>query len=584
VVHVHVHGGSGLKPMDDTTKDGKSDNSDPYLKLYHGDEQRRTETHALSLDPIWDEIFQFDGKGVEGDRQTLEELLHTKLELECYDENKAFGINMLANNPLLGIATVDLKLVMRSQEAPLLVPLSTQGSISLTVTWEVEEEWVDEEEEARWLREHAEKDEDVLEEIFGRGETHEEKVAAAEADSGAAKAKAEGPASPKGATAPPPKPPDMLSLSIAITILVKFVLFDLVGFFQVNSSLAGSMPDLTFPPEFGEMSRTLSSAFNLDFVTDVGEANCSLGSNHCYRIMVMMFSLLAFQLASPAGYSLAKGLQTKGIVSQKRVEALVDRCIHGNAIVIMALHPPISKKLVSIVDCTMYNDVSVLSGFKDIECGSRTCTAVALVFVCLYTLGVPIYLFVCLRAYLSPTAKNRWKGNPILARYKARIGFTCGKYEAQFWYYELLEMTRKTGLMAVTSFIRTGSYGQLFAKMLISGFFFVLLMRCSPFNSKKLFLLVITGQFCSLATLFFMLMMKIGFFEEEGVDVGVMNAILMYIMFFPLFVAVYIIGAAMHEAFAAHFRQYVWPKIKACAWAVVRKLNGCLDSQTKYAY
>ena len=77
-------------------------------------------------------------------------------------------------------------------------------------------------------------------------------------------------------------------------------------------------------------------------------------------------------------------------------------------------------------------------------------------------------------------------------------------------------MTRKTGLMAVTSFIRKGSYAQLFAKMLISGFFLVLLVRCSPFNSKRLFLLVSVGQFCSLATLFFMLMMKIGFFEEEG--------------------------------------------------------------------
>ena len=32
---------------------------------------------------------------------------------------------------------------------------------------------------------------------------------------------------------------------------------------------------------------------------------------------------------------------------------------------------------------------------------------------------------------------------------KARIGFICGKYEASFWYYELLEMTRKTMLMAV---------------------------------------------------------------------------------------------------------------------------------------
>ena len=63
----------------------------------------------------------------------------------------------------------------------------------------------------------------------------------------------------------------------------------------------------------------------------------------------------------------------------------------GNAIVIMALHAPISKKLVSIVDCAHYNDVKVLAGFKDIECGSGSCTAIALVFVCLYTLGVPTW-------------------------------------------------------------------------------------------------------------------------------------------------------------------------------------------------
>ena len=40
-------------------------------------------------------------------------------------------------------------------------------------------------------------------------------------------------------------------------------------------------------------------------------------------------------------------------------------------------------------------------------------------------------------------------GNPMLGRYKARLGFICGKFEADFWYYELLEMTRKTLLMAV---------------------------------------------------------------------------------------------------------------------------------------
>ena len=31
------------------------------------------------------------------------------------------------------------------------------------------------------------------------------------------------------------------------------------------------MPDLSFPPEFRAMSRGFSSAFNLDFVTEIGE-------------------------------------------------------------------------------------------------------------------------------------------------------------------------------------------------------------------------------------------------------------------------------------------------------------------------
>ena len=41
------------------------------------------------------------------------------------------------------------------------------------------------------------------------------------------------------------------------------------------------------------------------------------------------------------------------------------------------------------------------------------------------------------------------------------------------------------------------------------------------------------AQLCTLATLFFALMMKIGFFEEEGVPKDVMGQILIYIMFLP---------------------------------------------------
>ena len=99
-----------------------------------------------------------------------------------------------------------------------------------------------------------------------------------------------------------------------------------------------------------------------------------------------------------------------------------------------------------------------------------------------------------------------------------------------------------------SAFIQEGSYTALFAKIFTSGFFFVYLVRSSPFNSDKIDMLVTTSQFCTLATLFFALMMKIGFFESEGVPGDAMEYILMAIMFTPLVLSLYIVGNAVHEA------------------------------------
>ena len=171
---------------------------------------------------------------------------------------------------------------------------------------------------------------------------------------------------------------------------------------------------------------------------------------------------------------------------------------------------------------------------------------------------------------MSPWAKSYRAGNPLLARYKARLGFVCGKYEEGFWYYELLEMTRKTGLMAVTSFLQTGSYNQLFAKLFISGFFIVVLFRCSPFTSAQLNLLVTTSQFCTLATLFFALMSKIGFFADEAVSVSNLNGVLMGIMFAPLAVGVVIVGSAFYDGMDCSRRLYRRRSGFMRAWAKLR--------------
>ena len=108
------------------------------------------------------------------------------------------------------------------------------------MSWVVEEEWVDEQEEEHWTR---------------RGEL-DEKSGVAGADGGAAKT--EGPAAAakkKGAAAAPAVKAntDMASLSIAITILVKFVLFEMVSFFQVKLG-PSSLADLSCTHSIGFLS------------------------------------------------------------------------------------------------------------------------------------------------------------------------------------------------------------------------------------------------------------------------------------------------------------------------------------------
>ena len=209
------------------------------------------------------------------------------------------------------------------------------------------------------------------------------------------------------------------------------------------------MPELEFPKVFSDISSAVSSVVNLDFVTEHGEANCTLGNNYCFRVMMMMLAILGFQLAFPACIALVKFTPLRKMVAQQRLEQLVDRAYHGNAIVMMVLHPTISKKLASILACRWYNGENVVMAAKTISCGDNTCLVTGIFFFFLYTVGIPVYVWYSLRQFASPEAKVKLGKSPMLARYKSRMGFICGKFEADFWYYELLEMTRKTMLMAV---------------------------------------------------------------------------------------------------------------------------------------
>jgi len=61
VLRIRLIKGEGLKATEDSTKDGEKDASDPYCELTLGEEEEKSSTIRASLDPEWDEVFEFRG-------------------------------------------------------------------------------------------------------------------------------------------------------------------------------------------------------------------------------------------------------------------------------------------------------------------------------------------------------------------------------------------------------------------------------------------------------------------------------------------------------------------------------------------
>lgn len=292
------------------------------------------------------------------------------------------------------------------------------------------------------------------------------------------------------------------------------------------------------------------------------------------QVLCVMMSLLSFQLALPLckllvdridrgaspGWSVRRCVPARWrgalAVTDVQRDKFVDRSIHANVIVALVAHPPLSKLLLNSVSCQRFNDVSVLRADRALGCGTTPlCNGTAAVFMALYTVGIPLTLGLYLRRFLSPAGKERHAKTATLARAKARVGFACGKYEARYYAYEVLEMTRRFLLTGASTLIRGGAYGQLVAKILISFCFFALLTRTTPFNSPRLDLLVCVAHFCTLMTLVAALMVQIGWFEAEGVHEEAVGYGMLTIQFTPLLVALWIIGQAVYEVRYERYRR-----------------------------
>jgi hypothetical protein len=171
------------------------------------------------------------------------------------------------------------------------------------------------------------------------------------------------------------------------------------------------------------------------------------------------------------------------------------------------------------------------------------------------------------------TVKNTKRTyNATVAQYRRQFNFFVSKYEPKFWWYELSEMMRKLLLTSVAAFLDAtkAPYSELVCKITISFFFFVLFVASSPKSDNLLDIIMATAQLCTFLTLMFALLLKIDFFEEEGVAPEAAGAVLLLIQVLPIAVSacccVYAFGKE-HGAKGIAVAQHVSGRMSMLRWS-----------------
>ena len=115
-VHVTLLRGEHLLAAD------RGGTSDPYVILDLSSIQRRSSTVKRSIDPVWNETFQWNG--------VLRDLLDDGLIISVFDRDKH------SRDDNIGMAHVSFDALFATREASLSCELSIQGTIHLEVKWQ----------------------------------------------------------------------------------------------------------------------------------------------------------------------------------------------------------------------------------------------------------------------------------------------------------------------------------------------------------------------------------------------------------------------------------------------------------------
>jgi hypothetical protein len=161
-------------------------------------------------------------------------------------------------------------------------------------------------------------------------------------------------------------------------------------------------------------------------------------------------------------------------------------------LLVFLLYPGLTSTIFEAFACRQIGaDISVLHVDYSIDCSSPEYTMlyiVSVLFMMLWPIGVPFGLWLAMYKVRMAIASQ---DEEIIEKF----GFVLEDYKTEYWYWEVVELSRKLILSGLISLVNRGSIAQTVLATLISFFFFAFTVRAQPYNSTRLNMLKVFSEF-----------------------------------------------------------------------------------------
>jgi hypothetical protein len=149
------------------------------------------------------------------------------------------------------------------------------------------------------------------------------------------------------------------------------------------------------------------------------------------------------------------------------------------------LYPGLAQRIFQIFRCTTIQyyptQIEYMSNDFNVQCYSdehSQATTIAIVFMVLFVLGIPAFMFTILFTHRHILHNN---SHPRFDQVSKRFGSFYRMYEDSYWYWELVETLQKALMTGALVVIAPGTSAQIFVGILLVLFHMLWTLKASPY-------------------------------------------------------------------------------------------------------